>query len=909
MFGSSVCFRAEKLEETSASTPTPSASTPAQENIPSGSNEFNVQNLLTIQGNLNIVSCLPPNSQIEFISNSETQPPHFSDLESIDNRSNKAVSTESLVSQQQSFEKSEDFSDPASFANKKLSPQEINLALQLENQNLSHITFPVTASRKFNPQWRKAVLPNGSTSERKWLVYSEKKDAIFCLHCTLFALPAERSVWSTTGHRGWAEHRGEKYIELHEKSKHHISSQIARLHWITQNQIDKELAQQSDRVVSHNREVFSVIIDCCRFLSTEMLAFRKKDSLEGKLLNLFRLIAKYNPDARVYLEKLEKAKEGKTKLSSNFTSYRNVFDLVNIMSNMVVSKIAEKINETNTYSVILDSTQDVSKKECTAVLTRYVEHPDSGGIAKDKVKPQERLVKVFTSGDTSGENLSKELLKTLEEIGVNLNGMVGQSMDGAGNMRGKYSGVKSFVIKECPKAFYVWCCSHRFALVVEKSMDICTEMRNVFSLLQELYVFMSGHKRHHTFTENLQRGPKKNKGKRLKMVETTRWSSKSDALSTVISCYDIIRETLLEISEDPKSDNETKASAKGLYKALSDIETVSVMHIATSIFKILSPVTMCLQSQNIDYGTIPTVVKNTTSKLEKLRTDEEWQCVVSKVTKFTTDHSLQLNAPQRTRKRKRFMDELTLDEPPLDPLEKMKINVFFRILDSLRIQLEDRFPENSLCVVKQMYNFSHEGLLQLADNQERSNSIEISELCRQYGTEEEEVIEELQTFSEIYKDVHPTIDIADLLYTDKNEEEGRKSNESDGDESKEEDVGPKEDKTSKLRELDRWIRRGFIRPYRLLVNLSGFPQLTTMYRILLSLPATSCSAERTMSRLKIVKNRLRSSLGDTWLSSLLILSSEKDILDGIENTEIINTFGATTQQRRKLLLFKNYQGK
>lgn len=211
------------------------------------------------------------------------------------------------------------------------------------------------------------------------------------------------------------------------------------------------------------------------------------------------------------LDKIEKAKQEKTKLASNLLSYRNMFELINTMNDIVVSKIVERIEYTNTYAVILDSRQDASKKECTTVLVRFVEHEPQEST-KNQVKPQERLVKIFTSGDTTGENLSKEILKTFKEIGINLKGMVGQSMDGAGNMRWKYSGVKSYIIRECPNAMYIWCCSNRFSLVVEKSMGICPEMRNVFSLLQEIYVFMSGHKRHHKFTDNLQKGPRKNKG-------------------------------------------------------------------------------------------------------------------------------------------------------------------------------------------------------------------------------------------------------------------------------------------------------------------------------------------------------------------------------------------------------------
>ncbi|KAJ8878461.1 hypothetical protein PR048_019039, partial [Dryococelus australis] len=48
----------------------------------------------------------------------------------------------------------------------------------------------------------------------------------------------------------------------------------------------------------------------------------------------------------------------------------------------------------------------------------------------------------------------------------------------------------------------------------------------------------------------------------------------------------------------------------------------------------------------------------------------------------------------------------------------------------------------------------------------------------------------------------------------------------------------------------------FTKPHRCVLNLSALPNLTVMYPILLSIAVTSCSAERTMNHLKIVKTLL-----------------------------------------------------
>jgi hypothetical protein len=54
-------------------------------------------------------------------------------------------------------------------------------------------------------------------------------------------------------------------------------------------------------------------------------------------------------------------------------------------------------------------------------------------------------------------------------------------------------------------------------------------------------------------------------------------------------------------------------------------------------------------------------------------------------------------------------------------------------------------------------------------------------------------------------------------------------------------------------EKNRWMLHNFIIPLKACYQLSGFPHLKRLYWILCILPASSCSAERALSRLRIIK--------------------------------------------------------
>lgn len=74
------------------------------------------------------------------------------------------------------------------------------------------------------------------------------------------------------------------------------------------------------------------------------------------------------------------------------------------------------------------------------------------------------------------------------------------------------------------------------------------------------------------------------------------------------------------------------------------------------------------------------------------------------------------------------------------------------------------------------------------------------------------------------------------------------------------------------------------------------------FQVLVTIAVTSASAERTMSKVKLVKNRLRSTMTDDYFSSLLIVAMEKDIADKISNERVVQRFAALSPVLAKHLL-------
>jgi hypothetical protein len=82
----------------------------------------------------------------------------------------------------------------------------------------------------------------------------------------------------------------------------------------------------------------------------------------------------------------------------------------------------------------------------------------------------------------------------------------------------------------------------------------------------------------------------------------------------------------------------------------------------------------------------------------------------------------------------------------------------------------------------------------------------------------------------------------------------------------------------------------------------GLPNLSILYKIYLTLPVTSATAERSFSRLKLIKTYLRSTMSNERLSGLALLSIERELADNIDFDSTINRFASLKSRRKKFKL-------
>lgn len=259
--------------------------------------------------------------------------------------------------------------------------------------------------------------------------------------------------WIIYGFKSWVH--GKLSIERHESSTSHISCSMQRLLRQSSLPICPLLFYKKKEEVIKNREVIRQLIDISLFLGKHSLAFRgHREDWEEKNRDNFKdlteLLSKYSPIMAQYLTELQFQKH---KLDCSFISWRKQNMLIDSISECIANAIDQNVNDAKFFSISIDSTFNVSKKEQASFVVRYVD--EQNGCVKERLLALKEL-------DLA--NLFKDVC--LEHNLDCKTYLIGQAYDGASNMRGEYNGLQSIIKAENPSAVYIWCWAHRLNLVV-----------------------------------------------------------------------------------------------------------------------------------------------------------------------------------------------------------------------------------------------------------------------------------------------------------------------------------------------------------------------------------------------------------------------------------------------------------
>ena len=707
-------------------------------------------------------------------------------------------------------------------------------------------TYPVT-----NKGGRQRAFRSAWYERYSWLEYSVLLNAVFCFACRHFGVASKiaETTFTVGGFQNWKKAQySDSGFPLHDKCEYHVD---AMLLWA---EFDKMKATASGSVVqmqsevcakqiSENRHYLKTIAEVLLLTATQNIAQRgHRDSESGVGLNVgnFRKLL----HLAVRHDSVLSSRFLNNDVVTRYTSSNIQNEILATLADMVREQILDEVKKSKYFSLLVDESKDMSKREQISIVLRFFHDRNINECFLD-FKPANGL---------DAKSLSALLLNTLHKYGLDVACCVGQGYDGASVMSGAFKGVQKLVRDVAPFAIYVHCYAHRLNLVLVDCCKSVLAAREFFALLERLYVFTSGSLMHKMWEDAQKELYPNTPPRQLQRLSDTRWCCRVVACVNIRDRLDAIISFLEDVVDGASGDRAVEA--RGLL-AMIDFKFVLLLNLFCDLLGTIKLVSMQLQAKSLDTAKAVVLVETMIGSLKDMRMDDN---SIDKLFSVADEQCKKCNiSTEMTQRRqrkipRRLNDAVVLENvghrTDINSKSTFRQDIFYCILDCMVAELERRFGDQSSMIMTAIQAFNPKDASFL-DQSKLSGFIELY-----HGNAE---------------------DIAHEIYQLKRLLERSKAD--------------KAEAPSTVLEL-----ANFLEPYKM-----AFMELHRLLIIALVLPVSSASCERTFSSMKLIKSHLRTTMCDSRLSNLAVLSVESARAESLNLDVFVDEFDSKHQNRKLAL--------
>ena len=751
---------------------------------------------------------------------------------------------------------------------------------QPEEKDMPGNHFPYTKGKgSFKSSHYYVINSLGESVRRHWLAYSYKSDYCYCHTCWLFGdSEAKKSVW-VNGVTDW--YNIKKTIIAHAKSAAHHRSVVSYSAFAISSKqcIDSAFQKQIEAEVSKWKVVLTHQFSLIRVLTSLGLPLRGHregidDDNPGVYLSILKHIGRIDPILGEHINSQQKIKY----LSKTITD-----EQVEILAANVRAKIISMCRESKFFTVIVDSTTDISHKDQMAMLLRFVY------IERESktFKIDEHFIGFYHVINATAQGICDLVYKVLfEDLALEHKHLKGQAYDGASVMSGRDGGVQALVKKVMLTKGndfvpYVHCPPHQLNLVLKHAAESGTppppvEVVNFFDLVQTIYNFFNRSNRRWQLLLDTAEGNAKlsleaaaellatcssededdehdqDRTIRLKSLSKTRWAAHKNAVYALLHNFGNVIDSLAKLIDEHHDSAEVK-EAIDLQKKM-DWEFLFTLLWWDDVLSIVNVASRILQAKSNDLFIVVDCFNQALLDLEALRSDKEFDNFIQRAKSIWLNYGFEEEEANfkivRVRRVKRMDGETLRDQCPSDSTERYKISVYFHVLDTMTSEIRSRTKDmKDVCSLFGFLHPQHFSKISKADL-EKQAYILLERFPEEFSFS---LVSELHDFQTLYfctGGINTTGGVVEYLSYLVNTE---------------------------------------------LCDL--YPQFEILIRLFITLPIGIASAERSFSTLRRIKNYLRSTMGQKRLSNLALLAIEHKIAENLNLDTVISEFSMKKARR------------
>lgn len=682
----------------------------------------------------------------------------------------------------------------------------------------------------------------------EWLHYDLEKDSLFCFTCIKCLTMLDKSMlqegelaFLKVGFRNWRN--ATTRLAQHEKSALHLRCVDLIIRRENAIPVHVQLQNSLSKTQKQASRCLLVIFSSLKYLALTGCAIRGLKQNGGNLIELLKERQMDVPELKPWLQR-----------RNNYLSPDIQNEILEIMAHEVQTKVVIEIQAAPWFSVIVDGTTDVGSLEQLSICARHANNSTLGS--------EEKFLGLYNADDSRAETITAVTKDVLVRLNLPLEKLRGHCFDGAANMSGCRTGVRVRLQQEQPKSLYVHCANHSLDLVLQEVAKQNNGVCDVLCMIRQSSNCILDSASRQKMFEKVVLSPCHNSSdedggmeevpaKQLLPFCPTRWCARVPALKRYKQNYSQVLETLDQISNCGTITADRKSAIRGWINQLKKFKTLFYLNVSLAIFAPCEEVARVLQSPNLTATGAKQAADRLTCMLQKLRSDEEFDHIFETTVSESQELDLDpLEEPRVRRPPKRF-DFIPNAAPSVQLSAKDTLRKeYFEILDLQISELNERFDQEGFSVLVSFENI----LLDAA----RGKVIEETELKEKLGIFVDDFdVDRLHTQLGLLKTV-PEISSNDCSTL-----AGKLSKES--------------ETVQKM--LD---------------------QVILLLTLIITVPASAASAERSFSALRRMKTYLRSTMTQDRLTHLMLLHVHREKTAELDLNLLMQKFVAKCERRKSV---------
>lgn len=530
--------------------------------------------------------------------------------------------------------------------------------------------------RSFQAHWFK---------EFPWLHYKEHNDSVLCFICAqqneksnLKAARNKELIFIEKGFSNWK--KALSRFKEHQQSECHkmaISSQmIPKTHKNVRELTSTVAAKQ----MQQNRYCLLKVIECIQFLGRQGLALQGKTEKESNFLQLFRVMAKNDSILTEWLGQVR----------DKYTSHDIQNEIIHLMAEQLVQKLALEIKNGPFFSVIADEYTDAANKEQLTICIRW--------ISDTILEVHEDFVGFIQLPNIAAETIFTAILEHLQKLGLSLVNCRGQCFDGASNMLGSKTGVARRIQDIQPKAHITHCHGHSLSLSVKDATKSCKLISSTLDTAKEIATLIKySPKREYLLgelKENIAIENEEPMALGVLPVCPTRWTVRAKCFRRIIENYEALLQAW-EVSLEGSLQSEVRGRIIGCQSQMGTFDFYFGLCLGERLFCHTDNLSETLQKTKMSAVSGQRVAKLTADILQKMRNDNGFKSFYAAI--INKGRSLPISEPTLPRKRRvpaRFEVGSGAPTYPSSPEDYYR-RIYFEALDAIISSIRERFNQPS----------------------------------------------------------------------------------------------------------------------------------------------------------------------------------------------------------------------